>query len=177
MKLTTKEITIFALLGAIMFSSKKLMEILPNVHLLGLIIVTMTVVYRQKALYPLYVYVLLDGIFAGFATWWLPYLYIWTVLWGATMLIPRRLPKRVAFVVYILVSGLHGLAFGTLYAPFQAIVYGLDFEGFIAWIVAGLPYDAIHGLSNAIMATLVIPLTKLFKKFGGLSGSMEKVTL
>ena len=84
MKLTTREITVFAMLGAVMYASKMIMEVIPNVHLLGVFTIAFTVVYRKKALYPIYTYVILNGIFSGFATWWVPYLYLWTILWGAS---------------------------------------------------------------------------------------------
>ena len=48
------------------------MEAVPNVHLLGMFTMLLTVVYRRRALYPIYVYVLLNGVYAGFASWWLP---------------------------------------------------------------------------------------------------------
>ena len=65
---------LFAMLAALMFCSKKVMEGLPNIHLLGMFIMTFTVVFRKKALIPIYVYVFLDGLFGGFSMWWLPYL-------------------------------------------------------------------------------------------------------
>ena len=68
MKINVKEIAIFAMLGALMFASKVLMEILPNIHLIGVFIVAITVVYRQKALYPLSVYIFLTGLYASFFT-------------------------------------------------------------------------------------------------------------
>ena len=110
MKLTIREIAVFSMLGALMFASKKAMEFLPNIHLIGVLIVAATVVYRTRALYPLYVYVLLDGMVAGFGTWWTPYLYIWTVLWGVTMLLPRRMPRAVTPVVYSVVCAAHGFS-------------------------------------------------------------------
>ena len=67
MKLSTREIAVFGMLGAVMYSSKVLMEIAPNVHLLGVFTMAFTIVYRQKALYPIYTYVILNGIMAGFA--------------------------------------------------------------------------------------------------------------
>ena len=76
MKLSTREIAVFGMLGAVMYSSKILMEIAPNVHLLGVFTMAFTIVYRQKALYPIYTYVILNGIMAGFAMWWIPYLYL-----------------------------------------------------------------------------------------------------
>ena len=64
------------MLGVIMYAGKAAMEPLPNIHPLALFIVATTLVYRRRALYPLYAYVLINGLLAGFAPWWLPYLYI-----------------------------------------------------------------------------------------------------
>lgn len=163
-KISLFELVLFAIFGAIMFCTKLLMEVLPNIHLLGMFIVTFTVVFRAKALLPIYLYVFLDGLFSGFSPWWIPYLYIWTLLWGATMLIPKNIPKKVAMIVYPLISALHGLAFGTLYSPVQAIMFGLDFKGTVAWIITGLPFDLIHAVSNFISGLLILPLCELLKK-------------
>lgn len=150
--------------GALMFASKILMAWIPNVHILGPIIITLTIVYRQKALYPIYLYVFADGLFGGFALWWYPYLYIWAVLWGITMLLPRRMPLWLAPIVYMIVCALHGFSFGTLYAPVQALMFGFDFKTTIAWIIAGFPFDLIHGISNFAFGTLIIPLVTIIKK-------------
>jgi len=163
MNVKIKEIAVFGMLGAVMFASKMLMEVLPNIHLLGAFIVAITVVYRKKALYPIYIYVLLNGIFAGFAMWWIPYLYIWTVLWAAIMILPKNMPKKVAPIVYAVVCALHGFGYGVLYAPAQAIMFGLNFDSMLAWIAAGLPFDIMHGISNLCCGILILPLVKLLK--------------
>lgn len=147
-----------------MFCSKMIMELLPNIHLLGMFTMVYTVVFRKKALIPIYIYVFVNGLYAGFATWWIPYLYVWGVLWAITMFIPRRIPKKVAAVVYPVVCSLHGFLFGVLYAPAQALIFGLDFEAMIAWILAGFPFDIIHGISNFVAGFLILPLSELIMK-------------
>ncbi len=147
-----------------MYASKLLMEAAPNIHLLGVFTIAMTVVYRKKALYPIYTYVFLNGLFAGFNAWWVPYLYIWALLWGATMLLPRKIPKKIKPFVYMLLCAVHGFLYGTLYAPAQAIMFGLSFKAAIAWIVAGLPFDAIHGVSNFICGILICPMITVLRK-------------
>lgn len=164
MKVTTREITVFAMLGALMYVSKFIMELFPNVHLLGVFTIVFTVVYRQKALYPIYIYVLLNGIFCGFAAWWVPYLYVWTVLWGVTMLLPQNMPAKLRPIVYMLVCAAHGFAFGTLYAPAQALMFGLNWKGMLAWIAAGFPWDCIHGISNFFCGILIVPLITLLRR-------------
>jgi energy-coupling factor transport system substrate-specific component len=164
MKLTVRETAVFGMLGALMYASKVLMEVAPNVHLLGVFTIAITVVYRKKALYPIYTYILLNGLFSGFATWWIPYLYLWLVLWGVTMLLPQNMPKKVKPIVYMIVNACHGFLFGTLYAPAQAILFGLNFEKTIAWIVAGLPWDFVHGVSNFICGMLIVPIINVLQR-------------
>lgn len=159
------DIIVFTMLGVIMFLSKLLMEYLPNFHLLGTLITAYTIVYRKDALKPIYIFVLISGIFYGFAIWWIPYLYIWTLLWAVVMLLPKNMKPKIAVPVYMLVSGLHGLLYGTLYAPAQALLFGLDFKGMIAWIIAGLPFDAMHGLGNVVLGLLILPIANALKKF------------
>lgn len=164
MKLNAKEVALFGMLGALMYVSKLVMEFAPNVHLLGVFTISITVVYRSKALYPIYVYVFLNGLIAGFDLWWMPYLYIWTILWGVTMLLPKSMPSKLKPVVYMTVCGLHGFLFGTLYAPAQAIMFGYDFDTMVKWIIAGLPWDFIHGVGNFVCGLLIVPIIAVLKK-------------
>ena len=152
------------MLGTLMFCSKIILEVLPNIHLLGMLTIVYTVVYRKKALIPIYIYVFMNGLFAGFNMWWVPYLYIWTLLWGATMLLPKHMPKGVAAVVYPLLCALHGILFGVLYAPAQAVMFGLNFEQMLAWIAAGLPFDLLHSAGNFAAGLLILPLSELLRR-------------
>jgi energy-coupling factor transport system substrate-specific component len=162
--LNIREMAIFAMLGTIMFCSKIIMEVLPNIHLLGMFTMTYTVVFRKKALLPIYIYVFLNGLYAGFDVWWLPYLYIWTILWGITMLLPKRMPIKLKIVVYPILCGIHGFAFGALYAPAQAVMFGFTLEQTLAWIIAGLPWDIIHGIGNLFAGMLIVPLSELIAR-------------
>lgn len=158
------DLAVFSMFAALMFCSKQLMEFLPNVHLLGMFTVLLTVVYRKRALIPIYLYVFLQGLYAGFSLWWIPYLYLWTVLWGMTMLLPKKMPDKAAIFIYPIVCGLHGLLYGTLYAPAQALMFHLDFEKMLAWIAAGMPYDVIHCIGNTVAGLLIFPLSKVLRK-------------
>lgn len=177
MKPSTKEIAVFGMLGAMMYASKLIMEIAPNIHLIGIFVVAITLVYGKKALYPIYIFVIMTGLFSGFAMWWVPYLYIWTVLFFATMLLPKtkknaaklygsgaalekKEVRRLAIICMSLCSA-HGFLYGILYAPAQAFMFGLSFEGMLAWIVAGIPFDIIHGTSNFLCGALVLPIVKV----------------
>ena len=155
---------VFAMFGALLFAGKIVFEALPNIHPVAMLIMVITVTYRAKALIPIYLFVIILGLYYGFPQWWIPYTYIWTVLWGMTMLIPRNIPKEIAVVVYPVVCGLFGLMFGALYAPVQALLYGYDLAFTIKWIIAGLSYDVPHAIGNFGMGFAVYPLVTVVKK-------------
>lgn len=156
--------TLFAMFGAMMFISKIVMEFLPNIHLLGMFTILLTIVYRQRALIPIYIYVFLNGVFAGFNMWWVPYLYIWTVLWALTMLVPQKTPVYLQVIIYPLLCALHGLCFGLLYAPAQMVMFSLTFKQMFAWFLAGLPFDIVHCVGNFFAGLLIYPLSTALKK-------------
>jgi energy-coupling factor transport system substrate-specific component len=43
-------------------------------------------------------------------------------------------------------------------------MFGLNFEQTVAWIIAGLPFDLIHGFSNLGLGFLVVPLAQLLTR-------------
>ena len=156
--------TVFAMLGTILFCSKILMEAFPNIHFVAMFIIAFTLVYRWKALIPIYIFVLLTGVYGGFNVWWVPYLYIWLPIWGITMLLPRRMPKWLAVPSYMLLGGLHGIAYGVLYAPAQALLFKMDLQMTLAWIASGLVFDVLHAAGNFAACALVLPLSNLLFK-------------
>ncbi len=163
-RLSTRQLVLFAMLGTLMYISKVLLEFLPNIHLLGVFTMVFTLVYRKRALIPVYVCVLLMGLLNGFATWWIPHLYLWAVLWGVTMLLPRNMPVRAAVPAYMAVCALHGLCYGVLYAPSQALLYGLNFQQMVTWILVGLPWDAVHAAGNLVAGVLIVPLVRVLRR-------------
>jgi len=173
--LPLKDLIIFAILGSIMFISHMIMIWIPSVHLIGLFIAAFTLTYRVRALIPIYLYVMIYGAIYGFSTWWVPYLYIWIPLWGLFMLVGMfKLPVKAKVPIYMVLCALHGLSFGLLYAPFQAWVFGLSFQGMVAWIIAGIPFDVTHAISNLAAGILIVPLSELLIRLSGHSKVLDK---
>ena len=157
-------LVVFAMFGAMMFCSTLIMEGLPNIHPLAMFIIVLTVVYRGKALIPLYIYIILSGLRWGFGLAWVPYLYVWLPLWGAVMLLPRTLPVKWRAVVYPVAAILHGLLFGVLYAPAQALLFGLDFRQTLSWVAMGFAFDITHAVGNGVIGLLALPMSELLLK-------------
>jgi len=168
MKISVKEIAIFAVISAIMYISKLLMQGLPNIHLLGVIIVSTTIIFSKKAVYPIYGYVFLEGIFGGFSAWWIPYLYIWTLLYFVILLemkIFRKTSFKIQIIIFSITCAIHGLLFGILYTPIWALITGMNAKTTLAWIASGFIFDVYHGIGNLILCLLLIyPITQGMKK-------------
>ena len=94
LKPTLREIALFGILGALTFGAKVAMSFLPNIEPVSLLIMLYAVVFGRKALYPIYLYVLLEILFYGIQLWNINYLYVWLVLAiGAWML--RRSEQQI----------------------------------------------------------------------------------
>lgn len=162
--LSIREMVLFAFFGALMFTSKQILEFLPNVHMLGMFTMLFAIVYRGKGIIPVIVFILLEGAYTGFGIWWIPYWYLWPILFLVALALPRKMPPKIAVPVYMIVCALHGLCYGTLYAPFQAIAFGLSLKGTLAWIASGFPWDCVHAAGNLCFGALVYPLSRLLLK-------------
>ena len=159
----TRRMVVFALLGALAFLGDIVFEGLPNVHPVAVLIAAYTVVYGWYALIPLYVYVFLIGFSWGFGAFWLPYLYVWLPLFLLIHIIPRCFPTALRTVLYTVICALHGLFFGILWAPAQALMFGFTVKQTLAWIAAGLTFDIIHAVGNACASLLVLPIAHILR--------------
>ena len=147
------------MLGALTFGAKVAMSGLPNIEPVSLMVMLMAVVFGWKALYPVYLYVLLEILLYGINLWNINYLYIWTILAVAAIFM-RRLKNPLWFA---LLSGAFGMAFGLLCCPVYAVMGGFDYA--IRWWVAGIAFDVPHMIGNFVIALLLFsPLRKLLER-------------
>ena len=156
-------ILFYPMYAVLIYMLQKAMAGLPNIELTSMLVMLSALLLRWRALIPIYIYVFLMGLTDGFPTWWIPYLYLWLVAWGMAMLLPKKMPDAVAAVVYPVTCGLFGLMYGTLYAPSQALLFGLNLKGMFSWIVAGLGFDALHAAGNTVAGLLILPLYATLK--------------
>lgn len=160
-------ILVFTLLGTLLYTLKLVMEPLPNIHLTSMLIIVFTIVFGVKALFPIYVFVAISGVQAvvsGTMLWWPAYTYIWLFPFLLTLLVPKKLNKKILIPIYMVICGLHGFLFGALYAPMQALIFGMNFKATVSWIITGLPFDVVHGISNFIAGSLIYPLSQVLSK-------------
>lgn len=156
-----RQIALLSVCAAILVASQVAMAALPNIELVSLLVVLYTLTFRKKALFPIYVFVFLEGLLYGFHLWWVIYLYIWLILWGAAMLLGRRSHSPVQWA---LVTGIFGLLFGFFGSFAYLPVSGV--RAAVAWWIAGIPMDLLHGAGNfALTLVLFRPLSKVLSRW------------
>ena len=158
-KLTVREITLFGMLAALTFGAKVVMSYLPNIEPVSLMVMIFGVVFGWKALFPVYVYVAAEILFYGLGTWNVNYLYIWTGLAVAAVLL-RKLRHP---LIWAVLSGAFGLMFGVLCAPVDVFIGGWSYA--VAKWASGIPFDIAHCVGNFVIALLLFaPLRTLVEK-------------
>lgn len=158
-KLTIREMVLFGVLGAFVFALKVCMAILPNIEPVSLCIMVFAAVFGLKALYPTYVYVLMEILYYGIGTWNINYLYIWAILAVAAWLLRKHRQP----LLWALLSGVFGLAFGALCAPVDAVIGGFAYA--VTKWASGIPFDIAHCIGNFLIALILFtPLRNLLEK-------------
>ena len=150
---------LFGVLGALTFALQVAMAPLPNIEPVSLLVMIFAVVFGWKSLYPVYVFVAMEILFYGISTWNIYYLYVWTVLALAAIL----MRKTESPLAWALLSGVFGLFFGALCGIVDIFIGGWEFA--IAKWVSGIPFDLLHCGGNFAM-TLILwnPLRALLEK-------------
>lgn len=156
---TAREVALFGVLGALTFGAKVVMMGLPNIEPVSLLVMVFAVTFGKKALFPIYVYVLLELSLFGVGLWTASYVYIWALLALAAWLL-RGMHSPLGWAV---LSGTFGLLFGALCTPVCLLTGGPAFA--LSWWISGIPFDLAHCAGNFALALILFPpLRRLFSR-------------
>ena len=157
--LSLGETVLFGMLGGLMFALQVVMAPLPNIELVSLLVMLFGVTFGWKSLYCVYTFVAMEILFHGIGVWNINYLYIWTILAFAAIMLRKMEP---AFG-WALLSGVYGLCFGALCGIVDIFIGGFGYAA-AKW-VSGIPFDLLHcGGNFAIALILWKPLRNLLEK-------------
>ncbi len=158
-RISIREILLFALFGAILITVQVALAVLPNIELVSLFIIVYTLVLGKKVFFPMYVFVIAEGLIFGFGIWWINYLYIWAVLASVVLL----LRKNEHPLFWAIVSGMFGLLFGALSAIPYLFMGGIGAA--VSYWVNGIVFDLMHCAGNVAAALLLFsPCHKIMKR-------------
>ena len=128
-----------------MLVGKWILASLPNIEVVSLFTIVYTVFFGSTAFFAVIVFIIVEGIIYGIGWWFYGYLLAWPILF----LIAYILRKRANRVNMSVASALFGLSFGMLCGIPYGIMFGL--KAAVAWWIAGIPYDILHGVGNFII--------------------------
>lgn len=167
MKVSIKDITLIAMMVAIIEVCKVTMSFLPNIELTTFWLITFTKFFGKKIIYVVPVFIIIEGAIYGMNIWWIMYLLVWPLL----VLISYLFKECKSIWFWSIFSGMFGLFFGALctipYIIVTAFSTGLStgIKLGIAWWIAGIPWDVVHCVGNfVLMLVLYVPITLVFIK-------------
>ena len=145
-----------------MFALQVVMAPLPNIEPVSLLVMIFAAVFGWKALYPVYVFVVMEILFYGISTWNIYYLYVWAVLAFAAIL----MRKQTQPLAWALLSAVYGLMFGALCGIVDIFIGGFGYAA-AKW-VSGIPFDLLHCGGNFVIALIIFrPLRTALEKLYG----------
>jgi len=161
-----QDVATASLMVAVIEACKLVMQGLPNIEMTSFLVILFTLRFPRLMKYVIPAFILIEGLIYGFGLWWVMYLYAWPLL----SLVSRACSRADSPFFFAMVSGVFGLLFGLMCAvPYFFI--GFAGGGFaqgltqmLAWWVAGIPFDLVHGVSNfAVMLALYRPISNLLR--------------
>lgn len=150
-QLSFSQLTVLSLLGAVLFAVQVVLSFLPNIELVSLLIILYTRVYGAKAFYPVYLFVLMEGLYYGFNTWFINYLYVWAVLVFVTLLLRRH----TSTALWTFVNAAFGLFFGAFCSIIYLFLGGVP--AMLSYWISGIPFDVLHMVGNGLTAFVLLP--------------------
>lgn len=88
---TAKRACYIAAMTAILITCKEAISSLPNVELVTLLVCLFRVHFGVDTLFVIYIFAVVEGLIYGFhPLWWIPYLYVWTILWAVSHLLKKE---------------------------------------------------------------------------------------
>lgn len=157
--LTVKDIAYLGVMIATLEAVKMGLSFIPNVEMVTFLLIMYALHFGPKVIYATFAFVGIECLVWGMGTWVFMYLYIWPLLVIVTLLFRKQ--QSVWF--WTVLAGIYGLLFGGLCSLVYFPIGGVKMA--FTWWVAGIPYDLLHGVSNAIiMLILYHPMRMVLQK-------------
>lgn len=156
---TTRQIVLAGLLGALPVALKEAISFLPNIEPVSLLFILYALELPAIGPWAIALFVTLECFLYGFGLWMFGYFYVWALLFWAA----RRCRRIEGALPWALFSCGYGLAFGALFTPIYLVTQGPG--GALAWWLAGLPADVLHGVGNfCVMLLCYRPLRRVLAR-------------
>ena len=158
---STRELVLYGLLGGLMTASQVAMAALPNIHIVGVLVLLCAQVFGLRALYPVYIFVTLEILIFGMGLWAINYLYVWAILVLIGVVLKKTHAGRLGWAV---AAGVFGMIFGAALAHNFGLAGSADSVVDGVYKVGGIKTPGMVAVCIGFVVLLVISLTHLPKK-------------
>ncbi len=161
-----RNLTEMAMMLALIEAVKRALDFLPNVELVTFLFLVFTILYGRKTILVSFAFTGIETLVFGSGIWVIMYLYVWPLEIFCVLLLHRHFPQdRDGYWWYCIFAALFGLFFGAACTVPYWIMGGP--RAAIAWWIAGIPYDIVHGVSNFILCLILFrPVMRAARKIG-----------
>lgn len=155
-----------AMMLALIEAVKRALDFLPNVELVTFLFLVFTILYGKKTILVSFAFTGVETLVFGGGIWVVMYLYIWPLEILLVSALHRKFPRSAdGYWWYCIFSALFGLFFGAACTIPYWIMGGP--RAAIAWWIAGIPYDIVHGVSNFLLCLVLFqPVMRAAGKIG-----------
>jgi len=161
-----RELCMLALCAPMIVAGKVALEPVPNVEIVTFFIILFTVVFGWRALFPVAVFVLEEGMRYGFAPhWYIFYCVIWPLLVVLTMLVKRWIKdSALGWAIFASIIFVPIFSMTNVLLLKWLKLLGRDFQ-ILAYLIPEIPYDIAHIVGNfAITLALFKPLYRVLER-------------
>lgn len=159
---TLRDLTLLALLLALMIVTRIGLSILPSVQLISFTTFLIGVCYGKRigALFGI-LSTILTSIFLGFGIWVIFQAIGWAVF-GIVGDLCKNSKLYIKIIIIVLISYLYGQI-----NNLSMLIYGIEnIKAYIVIALSSLPYDTTHAITNAVLVLILeIPLEKLIYNY------------
>lgn len=146
------KIVIIGVYAGLVFALKESLAILPNIEVVTFLLSFAALVFPlTMSLSITLAFNLCEILLRGIATWVILYLIAWPLIVFLIWLSKKGIKKH--WWIFIIINSLWGFSFGTLDAFIHLWLFGK--ATFYLYWIRGLMFDAIHGISNFMVAAIL----------------------
>ena len=163
----TRDIALLAIMTAVIEVCKIALAGIANIELTSFLLIMFTLYFGRKTFFVIPAFVIIEILIFGFELMWvLAYCYVWAILFMLTCVFS----KFKSTYSMAMLSGFYGFAFGFLCSfPYLFVTTSLNpsagLKSAIAYWIAGIPFDIVHGVSNfIIMLVLYQPISRILER-------------
>lgn len=149
-----KEMTLIALLSAILTISKEILAFLPNIELVSFLLILFGRHFKLvHSLSIATIFCFLQIVLYGFGDWSIMYFIMWNGLVMISFYTKNIFKNEHQLSLF---SGAYGLVFGLFFA-FPYLIF--SFEAALSYWLKGLFFDLIHGVGNYLIMLVLYEKT------------------